>query len=282
MKRNFTLIELLVVIAIIAILAAMLLPALQQARDRAITTKCTGNLKQLGNIARQYIDDHDGYWPNANSKASWLYNLWSGRYLGGGPEGADRTKVWAAYNVWLRGGKTQLTQCPSVAIVDYGTSTAVNAQSYGTQYNHNWKDGIFKDTGGATRIDSPVFSTGFERYTDMAEDPRKVLTESISPSQRPLLSDCAYLDAPKDAGSVPTKPPKQIHVLYVWNEPASSLGELYPFHNGRLSLVTVSGNVATPEMEAFRDNYFFPRVARGGGSAMALTWFNAEGFREVR
>lgn len=82
---KFTILELLVVIGIIAIMATMLLPVLQRAKESGYSIQCIGNLKQLGLAMESYINDSNDFYPpffqSDVTAWTWNYSLYAGSYL---------------------------------------------------------------------------------------------------------------------------------------------------------------------------------------------------------
>lgn len=183
MKKNFTLIELLVVIAIIAILASMLLPALNQAREKARAINCASNQKQIGVIFLSYNDTSDGYWPMTKGQVTGVTSInWRKCLYDAGiidsMEAVSYTKSWNGSG-WAENKKCRLF-CPTLAGAGVIRTYAypLTGGSYGVGGN-NWaatptftKNSFIKyPTAKVTLVESGETNGGYTEFGSWQTNP---------------------------------------------------------------------------------------------------------------
>lgn len=142
-ERWFTLVELLVVIAIIAILASLLLPSLNRARQLSYSAKCQSNLKQLASITQMYLGDWNDYFPSARVNSAGVNTLWYGK---NGP-----LMHYVGYD-----------RIPDAKFYDCAGDNILNCQASTYRYYYNANNGDFHDYTANKYLFNDVYeNTGF-------------------------------------------------------------------------------------------------------------------------
>ena len=261
-KKRFTLIELLVVIAIIAILAAILLPALQAARERAKSSGCINNLKQVGTTAQTYLNDQRNFWvTNGNVTQRYDTSIKD-------PELAPGNAYQAPMNNYvysfvkgkyvkdpapLFGRKQTEFTCPSMPLRPRGTSAGQvgywRPQVYATEYAFNpasCNDYLGTGTTGYN-VNSATLSQGFT-WSNASKPDATALTNSVGPSSRILLFD----NTTDVAGGA------MVSHGFINDSHSTTYSKPYLVHAGRCNMLAVGGNVVSADESGVYDECWFP------------------------
>jgi prepilin-type processing-associated H-X9-DG protein/prepilin-type N-terminal cleavage/methylation domain-containing protein len=186
---GFTLIELLVVIGTLAILAALLLPALSRGREAARSTQCVDNLRQLGLATQLYWDDHEGRaYPYLYGATNGGRRYWFG-WLQAGAEGdRDFDPGWGALYPYLQGRGVET--CPSLDYRNALYKSKAAGAAYGYGYNLHLG-------GHALNVDQIPCPTDIILFSDAAQ-----VNDFLAPAspEHPMLEEFYYVDADDGTG----------------------------------------------------------------------------------